>query len=54
MLSAASLRRSHGPIHDHQQYSSAAIKGVAVISPRYELEKYKKLINGLATAEQPF
>ena len=27
---------------------------VAVISPRYELEKYKKLINGLATAEQPF
>ena len=27
MLSAASLRRSHGPIHDLWQYSSAAILG---------------------------
>ena len=27
---------------------------VVVISSRYELEKYRSLINGLATAEQPF
>ena len=40
MLSAASLRRSHGPIHDHRQYSSAAIigpcKGIGRISQEKE------------------